>query len=527
MTDQALRRLALRTLLASFPGHSLPGWARELLHDGLAGYVLFGYNIAVGRDGSGGSGPPGARADTQQLGGLVSQIRAARPDAIVGIDEEGGDVTRLAHAEGSCYPGNAALGVVDDPSLTLRVYRAIGAELRALGINLNLAPTVDVNTSDDNPIIGTRSFGVDPQLVARHAAAAVAGLQETGVAACAKHFPGHGATVVDSHAELPTVDEPLSLLRERELPPFAAAVEAGALAVMTAHIRVPELTGEVPATLSEAALTGLLRGELGFGGAIVTDALEMRGASAAVGIPEAAVRALAAGADLLCIGARVDAPLVEATAAAIADAARDGRLAVHRLEEAAARAAGLAARAAPDSAPREPGREDTTRDRAAVGRGSGPATLENGAGIGLTAARRALRVEGDLPKLRKPLLVQIDSPATIAAGELPWGIARYLVNGSGAYDTGAELVRLAPGDDTSKLVATAGDRQILVVSRDTHRHRYARGLVEQLAARSPEVVLVEMGWPAAWRPAGLRAYVATYGASQANARAAAEALIAG
>ncbi|MGH3739605.1 MAG: glycoside hydrolase family 3 protein, partial [Micromonosporaceae bacterium] len=362
MVDPALRQLALRTLLGAFPGTAPPDWALRLLDDGLAGYVLFGYNITA-RD---------------QLGELVAALREARADVIVGIDEEGGDVTRLAHATGSPYPGNAALGAVDDPELTRRVHQAIGTELYALGISLNIAPSVDVNTSDDNPIIGTRAFGGDPELVARHAAAAVRGLREAGIAGCAKHFPGHGATVTDSHDELPTVDVPLATLRRRELVPFAAAITAGVPAVMTAHIRIPQLTGDLPATLSPTVLTDLLRGELGFTGAVVTDALEMRGACAEIGIPEAAVRSLAAGADLLCIGAEVDEELVESVAAAICAAVREGRLDADRLEQAAARTAELANPAPPVDA----AADDAT--------------------LGVRAARQALRIEGRLPALRSP-----------------------------------------------------------------------------------------------------------------------------
>src|SRR5262249_3484545 len=152
-------------------------------------------------------------------------------------------------------------------------------------------------------VIGTRSFGANPLKVAFHAAAAVAGLQDAGIAACAKHFPGHGATVADSHHELPTVDVSPAQLRERELPPFAAVVSAGAKAIMTPHTRVPAPTGADPAPFSPSVLIALLRGELGFTGAVVTDALEMKGASiAAGGIGPAAVKALRAGSDLLCIG---------------------------------------------------------------------------------------------------------------------------------------------------------------------------------------------------------------------------------
>src|SRR6185369_12547031 len=241
--EARLRRLALGTLLGAFRGDAPPDWAVDLLEQGLAGHVLFWYNIT----------------ERDQLAALTARVHSARDGVLLGIDEEGGDVTRLAHRLGSPYPGNAALGAVDDPEVTRRIYRAIGAELDDLGLNLNLAPTVDVNTADDNPIIGTRSFGADPLRVAAHAAAAVTGLQSAGVAACAKHFPGHGATLADSHLELPTVDIDADLLRTRELPPFAAAIQAGIKSIMSAHIRVPAITGTAPATFSRSALVDLLR----------------------------------------------------------------------------------------------------------------------------------------------------------------------------------------------------------------------------------------------------------------------------
>ncbi|BCB82039.1 glycoside hydrolase family 3 protein [Phytohabitans flavus] len=491
--DPGLRRLALRTLLAAFPGTSAPGWAVDLVGDGLAGYTLFGYNIA----------------EPAQVATITAALRDARHDVLIAIDEEGGDVTRLAHATGSPYPGNAALGAVGDASLTQRVYEAIGAELAALGINLNLAPTVDVNTAEENPIIGTRAFGADPEQVAAHAAAAVAGLQDAGVAACAKHFPGHGATVADSHLELPTVDAPLDLLRARDLPPFAAVVAADTKSIMTAHIRVPELTGDDPATFSRAALVDLLRGELGFTGAVITDALEMKGAAlAAGGTARAAVPALAAGADLLCIGAQVDAALVEEVAAEIVDAISGGRLPLARVEEAAARVDALAAwssRSAPG-----PSASGTSASQ----RSEGSMT-----DLGYAAARRAIQVEGSLEGmagLGAPLVVQIVAASTIAEGPVPWGL--------GPHINGTEQVRVAAAEAIpADLLSRAGARPIVVVGRHAHRMPEARALIEALAASHP-VTVVEMGWPSLWRPAGARAFVTTYGASYANGRAAAEAL---
>ncbi len=290
--------------------------------------------------------------DPAQLAALAASLRAAAPEPVITIDEEGGDVTRISHQTGSDYPGNVALGAIDDVELTRAVYAALGADLAALGINLDLAPAIDVNTADDNPVIGTRAFGADPALVARHAAAAVAGLQSAGVAACAKHFPGHGSTRLDSHLVLATVDAPLSVLRERDLPPFAAAIAAGVRAVMPSHLRVPELTGDLPASLSRRAQTDLLRGELGFTGVIVSDALEMRAVSEPYGIPEAAVLAVIAGTDLLCLGRDQDQLSYLAVKAALLEAVRSGRLPGERLEEAAARVAELRAWTAAGSAGR-------------------------------------------------------------------------------------------------------------------------------------------------------------------------------
>jgi beta-N-acetylhexosaminidase len=463
-SDPGLRTLALRTLLAAFPGTAPPDWAVRLLDDGLAGHTLFGQNIA----------------DPDQLAALTAALKAARSDVVIAIDEEGGDVTRLAHATGSPYPGNAALGVVDDPALTEQVYAAIGADLIRAGITLNLAPTVDVNTADENPIIGTRSFGADPARVAAHAAAAVTGLQRAGVAACAKHYPGHGATVTDSHYTLPTVDAPVAVLRTRDLPPFAAAIEAGARAIMTAHIRVPELTGDAPATLSRPALD-LLRTDYGFTGAIVTDALEMAGAAAtAGGIPAAAVRALAAGADLLCLGAKIDADLVERVTAAIAAAVTAGELPADRLEQAARRAASLAP--PPRSAAPPPPSPD----------------------LGYQIARRAIRIEGSLDAVVDPLVVQVDSASTIAEGRVPWGLAPHLPDV-------LRVTELSPDQFPAP-------RPLVIVARHLHRSPAARSAVEKLATDRPTVV-AEMGWPSDWRPAGAQAFITTHGASHANGAA--------
>ena len=267
--DTALERLADAILIPPFPGTVAPRWVLDALWRGLAGVTLFAPNMAAGPD---------------ALTALTRTLRGAAPDLLVAADEEGGDVTRVWYDSGSPYPGNAALGAVDDVALTQRVHAAIGADLAALGINLDLAPCLDVLAAPENPVVGTRSFGASPELVARHGAAAVRGLQSAGIAACAKHFPGHGATLLDSHAEVAVVPDGLAVVTGRDLPPFRAAVAAGVLAVMPGHLRVAGLTGSLPASLSAAAVA-LLRSSLGFDGVVVTDALEMRAVSGPVRHP--------------------------------------------------------------------------------------------------------------------------------------------------------------------------------------------------------------------------------------------------
>ena len=215
----------LETLLPGFAGTVLPSWLRERLRAGLGGVCLFAQNIS----------------SPAQLRALTDSIMADNPDAIIAVDEEGGDITRLYAAAGAPFPGNAVLGRLDDVGTTRDTAGAIGWSLRQASCTVNFAPCVDINSRSDNPVIGVRSFGSDAERVARHGAAWVAGLQSTGVAATAKHFPGHGDTAQDSHVSLPVVSRSLDELRRRELLPFAAAIDAGCRLIMTSHILLPQL----------------------------------------------------------------------------------------------------------------------------------------------------------------------------------------------------------------------------------------------------------------------------------------------
>ncbi|HEX9359878.1 MAG TPA: glycoside hydrolase family 3 N-terminal domain-containing protein [Streptosporangiaceae bacterium] len=498
--DPALDRMADAILIPPFPGEKPPRWVLAALERGLAGVTIFGPNIA---------GP-------QQLAGLTAQLRSAGGLPLVAIDEEGGDVTRIAHLTGSPYPGNAALGAVDDVNLTHAVHRALGQDLAALGINVDLAPSADVNTASDNPVIGIRSFGPDPDLVGRHAAAAVRGLQAAGVAACAKHFPGHGSTSADSHHGIVTVEASLDLLRRRDLPPFAAAIAAGVRGVMPGHLRVPDLTGDDPATLSAAALNGLLRGELGFTGVIISDALEMRAVSDLHGIPEAAVLAVAAGTDLLCFGRDAAEDSYLAVRRALSEAVATGRLPAQRLAEAQQNVARL--RAWLEKAGR---RARAGLDGADAGRLAG-----HGAHIGLVAARRAVRASGTITgavpgPLAAPVVLELAAQENIAVGEVPWGLRPWVPDSSIQRVPAGLAAGEAAGVTTAALARAAG-RPLIVVVRDAHRDAAVRDVVSGLVAARPDTVVVEMGLPL-WVPPG-GVHLATYGAARANAQAAAEVL---
>jgi beta-N-acetylhexosaminidase len=466
----------LSVLLPGFEGTTLPAWLDALLREGLAGVCLFATNVE----------------SPSQLLKLTSAIYAANPHAVVTIDEEGGDVTRLYQAVGSPFPGNGILGRLDDESLTTAVGEQVGRELAAVGIGMTLAPDADVNSTALNPIIGTRSFGADVAVVSRHTAAWVRGVESTGVASCAKHFPGHGSTVQDSHLDLPRIDVDAETLRTRELPPFAAAIGAGVQAIMSSHIVVPALDSELPATFSRPILRDLLRGGMGFTGVVVSDALDMAGASAGRGIPAAAVAAVHGGCDLLCIGTANTEEQLRAIAAAIADAVDAGELDEAEAAASARRVAQLGARLA------------SARSAALK-----PADFEAGVVPGVTpaAVARAFEVSArarNALALKRPIsLIRLETAPSIAVGTSPWG--PFAVPGVEAAATATPQT-----DPASVADAVPAGSLAVVIGRDNHRHGVARPVVDALLV-GHDVVVVDMGWPDS--DAGL-ADIATYGASR-------------
>jgi beta-N-acetylhexosaminidase len=266
--------------------------------------------------------------------------QAGLPQLLIAADQEGGQL--MAIGEGTTQlPGNMALGAVRDAGLARRAGEVLGRELAAMGINVNYAPCCDVNINPANPVIGIRSFGEDPRQVADLAAALTEGIQSVGVAATAKHFPGHGDVSGDSHHGLPTVPHSLERLREVEFPPFESAIRAGTKLVMTAHVALPAIDGPAapPATLSLAVLKGILREQLHFSGVIITDAMDMQAIAQGEALGDSAVRAAAAGADLLLITSKpADQRVVHSS---LVQAAANGSLAADALDRSVERISSL------------------------------------------------------------------------------------------------------------------------------------------------------------------------------------------
>lgn len=414
--DLSLRQKVGQLFVVGFDGPDVPPQFESLLADwGVGGVLYFERNLAT---------PTQTAALSTSLQRLAAD--ANLPPLLIGIDEEGGPVTRVPW--GAAPPSAMAMGATRDGSLAAEMGAAIGDELRALGITINFAPVLDVNVNPDNPVIGVRSFGDDPSLVGRLGSQFAAGLQRADVLACGKHFPGHGATVTDSHHDLPVVPHGRERLDRVELAPFRRAVEAGIDAVMTTHVAFPAVTGaeDRPATIAPSVITGLLRDALGFEGLVVTDCLEMDAISSGVGTVAAAVQAVEAGCDLLTISHTPERQ--RAAMRAVREAVRSGRLSESRLDEsvervlAAKRAVAAAGTASPAWAPAaervadvatRTAREAVTlvRDRARTLPLDGPVTVVTFDSDDPSAASGDLATAVDAP----------DCPVTHRTGEVPAG----------------------------------------------------------------------------------------------------------
>lgn len=379
----SLPDLAGQVIVASWSGTEAPTRLVRDLH--LGGVIAFDDNVV----------------DAAQVGRLTHTLQreARRPwPVLVGVDQEGGIVERIEDGV-TRFPAFMSTGAADDPALTRRVYDASGSQLRALGFNVDFAPDADVTIGPTDPVIGSRSAGGDAQLVATQSVAAARGYRDAGLVPVLKHFPGHGSVTVDSHVGLPVQGRSLRELRESDLVPFEAGVEAGLPAVMVGHLVVSAVDDRVPATVSRPVISGLLREDLGFEGLVVSDALDMAAISQ---VPAPAVGFLRAGGDTVLMP-----PDPAATRGAIVAAVRAGDLPRRRLEQAAARLVALLEH----TATQRPGRpdlgpEDASRrlSDAAVTVATGPCSgrlvsepLVPFGEAGTVAAFRAAAVAGGLP----------------------------------------------------------------------------------------------------------------------------------
>jgi beta-N-acetylhexosaminidase len=435
----------ISTFSPGFGGTSIPEWIKPWLDNGLGSITLFGSNTPT----------------LESTGQLIRELRSYNPDLVIAIDEEGGDVTRLFVREGSRYPTPALLGQCDDEELTYSSYHSMGTLLRELGVNLTYAPVADVVAVHNNPIVGVRSFGTTADLVSRHVVQAVAGLQDAGVGACLKHFPGHGAVVEDSHHSLPHITMSKSEYEAGHVSPFKNAIARGVSAVMVGHLVVDSLDNDNAASLSPKIQGEYLRRSLGFKGLIVTDALDMGALGGVPRIQESALQALLAGSNLLCFSGLGDqSQIVEASLLRIKDALIAGEITSDYLETLARLV-----------------RDFNTKNVTKV---------KKVGEINFDKLAAGMQVSG-LVNLTSPdiNLIEIGTRPTIAAGDVSWGIHRELRAAGVKFEIHA----------SDSEGALKSDKQLVVAFRDAYRDTQLLATLQNLQKRKPDAIFIDMGWP--------------------------------
>ena len=472
-----LNRLAHGVLFPALGRPHVPNWVGPRIEAGLGGFVIFGRDIV----------------DGDQFRRLAADLHELRDHVLLSIDEEGGDVNRLENLGGFSMPGNRALGELDDPELTRQAAFQIGLSLIEAGIDWDLAPAVDTAVNPLSPN-GIRCFGSDRELVSRHTAAWVEGLQAAGVSACAKHYPGHGLSGTDAHLATPLVDVSRAELLDSYLDPFRAAIDAGVDSIMVSHDLVPQLD-DVPATISRTLLTDILRGELGYDGVVITDALEMYGIADVAPLPEAAVRAIEAGADALCLGSWAFLEDVDMAATALVEAVESGRLPLERLQSANERLAQLGTRPKADIALRDNSLGERLAEQVAVSHGD-------------------VRLQSE-----HVLIIRLEPTHSPAAGSAGWGVELLLreagkvvesIGLSGQTYNGPGMARAGAGEFRSEYGA---DSQVVLMVRGAHRFDWQEKLITELQAQHPDMIVVDMGVPGT-DYSGFAGWIQTFGSAR-------------
>ena len=465
----------------------------RLVREGIGGVVLFDKNVA----------------EPVQIATLTNALQriaaaAGHPPLLISMDQEGGPVVRL-RAGATHFPSAMAFGAAGSEAIVASAAGITARELRAVGVQMNFAPVLDVNTNPLNPVIGVRSYGEDPDRVGRLGAAAVRAMEVSGVAATVKHFPGHGDTVVDSHLGLPMVEHDLRRLDRIELAPYRQAIAAGCAAVMTAHIIFKALDPDRPATVSPAVL-GFLRERMGFAGVLVTDSMAMDAITGYAPPGEAAVQAVLAGADLVLACGALDAQREALNA--VREAAERGRIPAARIAEAAGRVAALKQRF-------------RLAERAIVPVEDVPRRV--GVPAHLVVADRA--AEAAVTVVRDParLLPVRSGPIAVVEGAAGDGTAARLAEalqaaGREAAPVPAEAAGQVPG--RALCVVPVGHAR-----RDTPETRAAAARVAHAAAATGPILVVATGAPYVLADVPPEATcLAVYGDDPASLRAGARAL---
>ncbi|GHF39303.1 beta-N-acetylhexosaminidase [Deinococcus metalli] len=482
-----------RTLIIDLAGPELsPAEARWLRNHPVGGVCLFARNITT----------------PERTARLVADIRGAlERDVLIATDQEGGAVLRRLDVPAAPTP--QGLGVLDDEHAAYHAGQVAARGLLELGINWNYAPSVDVNVDPLNPVIGERSFGADPERVAALGVAWARGSEDAGVLSAVKHFPGHGDTRVDSHLALPVVDKPRAALEAAEWVPFHAAVRAGLGSVMTAHILYPALDAEHPATLSPALLTGLLRREWGYGGVVVTDAMDMKAVADRYPDGQGAGLALSAGADAVLVCGHGDASLHDVHTRALDRAMRGGALTEARVAEAVARLDRAAARF--PGTPRPYGAAQRDADARLVDGWAARMLTWHGEHVHFDPARPALLIAPTQPDVGGPYGDSVSGEALAEALRETLPRLSFVA----ADDPGAARAALDAQPDVPVLLATTGRWGVPDGTRVLAAHLTRRA--------APALHL------ALWAPDAVEALplpaVVTHGFRAANLRALAGALV--
>ena len=457
----------LKTFSPGFGGQSIPEWLKPWLENGLGSVTLFASNTP----------------NFETAENLIKELRSYNPELLIAIDEEGGDVTRLFVHEGSKYPSPALLGQCDDEDLTYRSYNSMGAVLRGLGIDITYAPVADVVAVENNPIVGVRSFGMKTDVVSRHVIQAVKGLQDAGISACIKHFPGHGAVIEDSHHDLPYIKMALSDYESAHIRPFKDSIASGADAIMIGHLVAESIDRDKPASLSSKVIHEYLREKLKFEGLVITDALDMGAIGGPSKIHESALNALMAGANLLCFSGMGDqSQFVSSSFEWIKASVEKELLPIDYLEKSLKVASDLSAKRIDKSAPTYT--------------------------IDFHELIKGFEIYGnvDLPS-GEINLVEIGTKPTIAAGDVSWGMRREFRSVGISCEIHAS--------DAESL----SSKKLVVAFRDAYRDAPLLATLNRLSDRFPDAIFLDMGWPT--REFSPKNLIRTFGSSAVISMAAA------